>query len=224
MSLILSIESSTKACSVALHSKGSIIVNNILFIDRSHSEYLLQMIDQLFSIIPYDKSDLEAIAISKGPGSYTGLRVGLSTAKGLCFGLDIPLISINTLEIMINEVYKINQNNLLCPMIDARRSEVYCMLGKKDDNELNIIEPIQAKIIDKDSFSDILKKEKVLFFGDGSDKCKEMIKNSNAFFIKDIIPNAKFMGDIAFDSFSKNKFEDLNSFEPLYLKSPIENK
>ncbi|MCP3658829.1 MAG: tRNA (adenosine(37)-N6)-threonylcarbamoyltransferase complex dimerization subunit type 1 TsaB [Bacteroidetes bacterium] len=218
MSLILSIETSTKPCSVAIHDNGKLVANKILNIDRSHSEYLLLLIDQLFSIIPYDKSDLSAIAISKGPGSYTGLRVGLSTAKGLCFGLDIPLISINTLKIMIEGVSAYNITNyLLCPMIDARRNEVYCMLV---DDGSKIIESINAKIIDEDSFEEILNKRKIIFFGDGSHKCKEIIKSPNAIFLNDIIPNSLFMGKLALDKFQKREFEDLD-FVPTYLKSPV---
>lgn len=223
MALILSIETSTKVCSIAIHNNEKLITNKLLNIEKSHSEYLLQMIDHLFSYIPFNKNNLDAIAISQGPGSYTGLRVGISIAKGLCFGLDIPLIAINTLEIMINEVSRFNhQNNILCPMIDARRNEVYCMLAKKKYlKELKIIENINAKIIDQNSFSKILEKEKILFFGDGASKCQSLISNPNAIFIKDIISNARFMGDIAYHKLCNKEFEDLDYFEPLYLKSPI---
>ena len=212
---ILNIETSTKACSVALHKNGELIVSREdVTTNFSHSEKLLKFISKLFSDAKLSLSDLDAIAVSMGPGSYTGLRIGVSTAKGLCYGLDIPLISISTLKAMSFGMALEIKADLYCPMIDARRMEVYSAFFDINNTE---VRKIQADIIDENSYKKELEK-KVVFFGDGSEKIKEKIKHKNAMFISDIHPSAKNMGLLSYQKFTKSLFEDLAYFEPFYLK------
>jgi len=212
---ILNIETSTKACSVALHKNGKLIVcREDVTANFSHSEKLLKFISELFSDEKLSLSDLKAIAVSMGPGSYTGLRIGVSTAKGLCYGLDIPLISISTLKAMSFGMALEIQADLYCPMIDARRMEVYSAFFDINNTE---VRKIQADIIDENSYKKELEK-KVVFFGDGSEKLIEKIKDKNAIFVSDIHPSAKNMGLLSYQKFTKSLFEDLAYFEPFYLK------
>ena len=212
---ILNIETSTKACSVALHKNGELIVcREDVTANFSHSEKLLKFISELFSDEKLSLSDLDAIAVSMGPGSYTGLRIGVSTAKGLCYGLDIPLISISTLKAMSFGMALEIKADLYCPMIDARRMEVYSAFFDINNTE---VRKIQADIINENSYKKELEK-KVVFFGDGSEKLIEKIKNKNAIFVSDIHPSAKNMGLLSYQKFTKSLFEDLAYFEPFYLK------
>ena len=212
---ILNIETSTKACSVALHKNGELIVcREDVTANFSHSEKLLKFISELFSDEKLSLSDLDAIAVSMGPGSYTGLRIGVSTAKGLCYGLDIPLISISTLKAMSFGMALEIKADLYCPMIDARRMEVYSAFFDINNTE---VRKIQADIIDENSYKKELEK-KVVFFGDGSEKLIEKIKDKNAIFVSDIHPSAKNMGLLSYQKFTKSLFEDLAYFEPFYLK------
>ena len=212
---ILNIETSTKACSVALHKNGELIVSREdVTTNFSHSEKLLKFISKLFSDAKLSLSDLDAIAVSMGPGSYTGLRIGVSTAKGLCYGLDIPLISISTLKAMSFGMALEIKADLYCPMIDARRMEVYSAFFDINNTE---VRKIQADIIDENSYKKELEK-KVVFFGDGSEKLIEKIKDKNAIFVSDIHPSAKNMGLLSYQKFTKSMFEDLAYFEPFYLK------
>jgi len=212
---ILNIETSTKACSVALHKNGELIVSREdVTTNFSHSEKLLKFISKLFSDAKLSLSDLDAIAVSMGPGSYTGLRIGVSTAKGLCYGLDIPLISISTLKAMSFGMALEIKADLYCPMIDARRMEVYSAFFDINNTE---VRKIQADIIDENSYKKELEK-KVVFFGDGSEKIKEKIRHKNAMFISDIHPSAKNMGLLSYQKFTESLFEDLAYFEPFYLK------
>ena len=212
---ILNIETSTKACSVALHKNGELIVcREDVTTNFSHSEKLLKFISKLFSDAKLSLSDLDAIAVSMGPGSYTGLRIGVSTAKGLCYGLDIPLISISTLKAMSFGMALEIKADLYCPMIDARRMEVYSAFFDINNTE---VRKIQADIIDENSYKKELEK-KVVFFGDGSEKIKEKIKHENAMFVSNIHPSAKNMGLLSYQKFTKSLFEDLAYFEPFYLK------
>ena len=214
-SYILNIESSTKACSVALHNNGELIVcKEDVTANFSHSEKLLKFISKLFSDAKLSLSDLDAIAVSMGPGSYTGLRIGVSTAKGLCYGLDIPLISISTLKAMSFGMALEIKADLYCPMIDARRMEVYSAFFDINNTE---VRKIQADIIDEHSYKLELDK-KVVFFGDGSEKIKEKIKHENAMFVSNFHPSAKNMGLLSYQKFTKSLFEDLAYFEPFYLK------
>ena len=217
MSLILSIETSLKICSVALHDAGKLVAYEEVIQERSHSEQITILINKILKNNNSGKS-LSAIAVSKGPGSYTGLRIGVATAKGLCFAMDLPLIAINTLQIIAAEVnQKLNpEKYFVCPMIDARRMEVYTALF---DHENNFIENTEAKILDQDFHKDHLAKKKLIFAGDGSEKLKPMMNyHSNVFFVENVLPSAKFMGAFADDLYVKNQFEDVAYFEPYYLK------
>lgn len=222
MALILSLETATTVCSVALHDDGAILASSSMHISRSASSKLAVMIDELLKRCDKTPKDLKAVAVSSGPGSYTGLRIGVATAKGMCYALSIPLIGINTLESMVMQMAGYYSDEvILCPMIDARRMEVYCLLS---NNNLEIIEPTQAKVIDESSFSNVLDNKKVIFFGNGADKCREAISGSNAIFISGIDPSAIEVGTMAFERFKNQQFEDLAGFEPYYLKDFIIKK
>lgn len=215
MAYILSLETSTSVCSVALHNKGICLWSKEVDQEKAHSTLLGTFIQSAFDQSGIDKSQLEAVAISSGPGSYTGLRIGTSLAKGLCFGLGINLISVDTLEAMARQVDS-KTYKFLCPMIDARRMEVYCMvLGEK----YQVIQNIESKIIDENSFEFELAQGKVAFFGNGASKCKELLGNhANAIFVEQIGASARTIGYMAFEKFKNQQFEDLSSFEPFYLK------
>jgi tRNA threonylcarbamoyladenosine biosynthesis protein TsaB len=217
MSLILSIETSTKVCSVALHAQGELIAVQELFQEKSHSGMLAVLIKDILGYAGRELTELSAIALAKGPGSYTGLRIGTATAKGLCYALEVPLISVNTLEAMASQASNYNVDGaMLCPMLDARRMEVYYMCF---NHKMEIIEETQPLVVDEHSFEAILSKGKVLFFGNGAEKCKAVIGNrTNAFFLDQLNPSAKTVGSIALEKFNNNEFEDLAYFEPFYLK------
>lgn len=231
MALILSLETSTTVCSAALHHDGNLLGSKELLTPQSASSQLAPIIDQLLKDSKISSKEINAVAVASGPGSYTGLRIGVATAKGLCFALQIPLIAINTLELMAYQVKNLSPYSfpsflerglggevgeaLLCPMLDARRMEVYCLLT---DLNLNIIEQTQAKIIDQESFKEWLDRRTIFFFGNGADKCKDIIKHINAIFVQDINPSASQLGEMAFQKFIRNEVEDLSSFEPRYLK------
>ena len=223
MALILSIETATKVCSIALHRDGELLGSQELHVDRSHSEYLAIMIRDLLSYAGIEPKELSAVAISKGPGSYTGLRIGVSTAKGLCFGLDIPLISVNSLFAMAYEVNKYNYNGYdLCPMLDARRMEVYCLLT---DHKLDIKQETHSRILEDTSFNKETEESPILFFGNGMPKSRELLgKNENAFFIDNIYPKASNIGFLAREKFKNKDFENTVTFEPFYLKDFIATK
>jgi tRNA threonylcarbamoyladenosine biosynthesis protein TsaB len=216
MSLILSLETSAKVCSVAIHDQGKLIITREIHIEQSHASKLAVLIDEVIKESGITANQLSAVAVSSGPGSYTGLRIGTSTAKGLCFALDIPLLSIGSLELLAFQMNKQNPTNgYLCPMIDARRMEVYCQIF---DASLKTVNPIEAKVIDSSSFMNLLADKEITFFGDGSDKCKEQITHSNGKFVSGIYASASEMGEVIYQKFQKQKFEDLTSFEPHYLK------
>lgn len=211
---ILNIETATKNCSVSLAKDGEIVAFKELNEEGfSHAEKLHGFISDVLAEASITFSDLKAVAVSKGPGSYTGLRIGVSAAKGLCFALDIPLISVNTLtslahSISITEGYKI-------PMLDARRMEVYSAVF--DENN-KLIEDVSATIISEDSFKEFLEKNAVYFFGDGADKCKELLTHKNAKFIDNKFPSAKEMGTLSYLKYKKSDIENVAYFEPFYLK------
>lgn len=217
MALILNIETATKTCSVALAKNGiSVGQKNLSSGAYSHAENLHPFIDSLLKEHQIKPAELDAIAISMGPGSYTGLRIGVSTAKGLCFALNIPLIAVGTLELMFHsELLKSVDADLFCPMIDARRSEVFSALFDKTGSAISEVE---ALILDAESFSTLLKNKRIAFFGDGAVKFAAMIENSNAIFIEDIEPLASQMISISETLFEAQKFEDVAYFEPFYLK------
>jgi tRNA threonylcarbamoyladenosine biosynthesis protein TsaB len=220
MSTLLSIETSTTVCSAALHKEGKLIALEITHTPNSAASLLAVMIDKL---LKQSSEKPEAVAVSSGPGSYTGLRIGVATAKGICYALSLPLISINSLEILATYAHQqlTTNNYFLCPMIDARRMEVYTMLMNE---KLELIQPVSASIIDESSYADILNYRKIFFFGNGSDKCKSVITHPNAQFIDGIFPSAEWMGETAFRLYSKKQFEDVADFEPAYLKDFIAKK
>ncbi|MFN4235202.1 MAG: tRNA (adenosine(37)-N6)-threonylcarbamoyltransferase complex dimerization subunit type 1 TsaB [Bacteroidia bacterium] len=219
--IILCIETATKMCSVALY-KGE----NLLAIKEqggayAHAENLTVFIQQVISDAQISFNQLSAIAVSKGPGSYTGLRIGVSTAKGLAYALNKPIIGIDTLTSMANLArQKINyQNEFLCPMIDARRMEVYCAIF---DQNQNIIKPISADIITENVFDKYIGESKIVIFGDGSQKCKELFKNkTNYIFLQDEFISAKGLIIPALKKLNNNELDDVVYFEPFYLKDFI---
>lgn len=217
MSLILSIETSTTVCSVALTREGSTLASQKLFLEKSHSTLLTVAILSLLDHTEVHKEDLSAIAVSKGPGSYTGLRIGVSTAKGLCYALDKPLIAINTLHAMAKEVSQYGgANEWLCPMLDARRMEVYTSLF---DSNLKEIEETKALVLDESSFHETLGQNNVLFFGNGSDKFKDLVgSNNRARFVRGVTPSASAVGILAATALEVGRTEDVAYFEPFYLK------
>jgi len=221
MALILSIESSTSVCSAALHDKGKLVASSEIYIPQSASAQLAVMIENLFASASLSKDALSAVSVSAGPGSYTGLRIGVALAKGLCFSLDIPLLSVNTLAVMSNYVRSSGCNGFLCPMIDARRMEVYCLLV---DNSDFLINETEAKVIDESSFRSNLEQNVIYFFGDGAAKCKSVIKHPNAVFLDDIVPLASAMGQLSYKKFLENQVENLVAFEPTYLKEFLVKK
>ncbi|MFT7102573.1 MAG: tRNA threonylcarbamoyladenosine biosynthesis protein TsaB [Bacteroidia bacterium] len=227
MATILHIESSTLTCSVAISRNGDMLALQESH-DQSyaHSEKLVVYIDEVIKQAELKPSDLDAVCVSKGPGSYTGLRIGVSAAKGLCYGLGIPLLSVGSLESMAHLVKANFENELadvsfLCPMIDARRMEVYMQLF---DAGLNQLQAVSAEIIDEKSFASELEKGRVVFLGDGAAKCKEIIQHTNAIFLDDFKTSASGMIPLAESKFANKQFEDVAYFEPYYLKDFVAGK
>ena len=215
-SKILCIDTTSEFCSVSLFINQNLIENNNSKIERSHSKLLIKLIDDTLNNNKLKIADIDIFSISKGPGSYTGLRIGLSSIKGFCYALNKPLVSINTLKILaISALENIDDNDfILCPMIDARRMEVYT---KSFDHNLNELSNDQAIILEKDTFENF-KDKKVYCFGDGSDKYKKIVNRKNFIFLDNINPDSKFMGQLSYDKFINRNFEDLSSFEPNYIK------
>ena len=214
--MILSIETATQVCSVALHENGQLLGVQTLHFEKSHSSMLATMIKNVLSDCGITFKNLAAVAISEGPGSYTGLRIGTSSAKGLCFSLDIPLIAVSTLEAMAFGLTRYNIHKaLLCPMLDARRMEVYSQVF---DHNLNVVQSIEPKIIDEYAYSDLLEENQLLFFGNGAAKCASIITHSNAHFIEGVHPDATNVGALASMKYDNQQFEDVAYFEPFYLK------
>jgi len=221
MATILNIETSTEVCSISIAKNGMLLFKRETSEGLSHSELLTVFIEDLLAENKFKLSELDAIAVSKGPGSYTGLRIGVSVAKGLCYGLDIPLLSVNSLEIM--GIYATrhltqysNENALFCPMIDARRMEVYTALYNSKGEE---IKPVSAEIIKEDFLLEQLKENKILFFGNGAAKCKMQIIHPNAIFEGPEKTSAQFMQKLAEQKYNKKEFENVAYFEPYYLKN-----
>lgn len=217
---ILHIETATKNCSVSLGANGNLLVLKE-FNDNSysHAEKLHALISTVLKDADLNFSDLSAIAVSQGPGSYTGLRIGISAAKGLCFALDIPLIAVPTLEILSNAVNI--ESGVKVPMIDARRLEVYSAVYNKDTN---LSRDVEAEIISENSFKKLLDEGTVHFFGDGAEKCKTIISHSNAKFIDDVFPSANEMVALAHKKYVNKAFESVAYFEPFYLKDFVVTK
>ena len=217
MTLILNIETSTTNCSVSLSKDGeTLVLKEDYNVNFSHSERLHVYIDEVLKDANLEPSNLDAMAISKGPGSYTGLRIGVSAAKGLCFALDKPLISISTLKALAHQI-KIEEG-VIVSMLDARRMEVYSAIF---DSEYNQIRDTQAQVLDENSFAEFLEKGKVYFIGNGVEKTKDLLSHPNAIFIEDKLPSANEMSLLAYNKHKKNDIEDVAYFEPYYLKDFI---
>lgn len=222
--LILSLETSTRVCSVALHRGGEALACYELFTEKSHSGMLTTLVQQVVEHAGFHLPDLDAVAVAKGPGSYTGLRIGVSTAKGLCFALDKPLLAVNTLEAMARQLDGfVPADALLCPMLDARRMEVYCAVF---DAQLNVVEPTQAKIVDETAFAEHLVHQPVYFFGDGAVKCQPKLGyHENARFpATPVFPSAQTVGLLATKAYEAGAFENVVTFEPFYLKEFVGTK
>lgn len=216
MALILSLETSTDVCSVAIHRNGVLIKETIVHESQAHASKLAPIIDEIFALTSLSFNNLSAVAVASGPGSYTGLRIGASTAKGLCYALQVPLIAVETLTVIAQAaVSKVDEKSLICPMIDARRMEVYCQIFEKS---LKPISGVEAKIIDTGSFDELLKAHHVFFVGNGAMKCKSVITSKNAVFLDQVTPTASALGVIAHQKFEGQQFENLSEFEPFYLK------
>ena len=219
MSCILNIETSTDVCSVAISDNGQVVFNKEDHSGPNHAVKLGVYVDEALSFIDAHGIPLEAVAVSCGPGSYTGLRIGVSMAKGICYGRDVKLISIPTLELMAVPVligeHPAEEDALIVPMLDARRMEVY---AKVMDRALKEVRPIQADIVDADTYKEYLDRGTVYFFGNGAEKCMEVINHPNARLVKGIEPLAKNMAPLAEKRFVEGKFEDVAYFVPFYLK------
>jgi tRNA threonylcarbamoyladenosine biosynthesis protein TsaB len=221
--MILQIETATTSCSVALTQGGNLLATKTLNQRNVHAEVLTLFIQDVFKQAGKQYVDMDAVAVSSGPGSYTGLRIGVSTAKGLCYALDKPLIAVETLKAMADGMTarlkdQVATNNLLCPMIDARRMEVFTAMFDINGNK---VVPTAAEIIDESSFADLLTDHKIYFFGDGADKCRETLTHPNAIFIEGYANEALDMTTAALEKFNNKDFEDVAYFEPYYLKEFI---
>ena len=214
MAYILNIETATTNCSVSLSFEGETLVLKEDYNENySHAERLHVYIDDVLKEAKISASQLDAIAVSKGPGSYTGLRIGVSAAKGLCYALNKPLISISTLEALAHQIKE--NEGIIIPMLDARRLEVYSAVF---DASYNQIRETQAQVLDETSFAGYLDDSKVTFIGNGVPKTKELIMHKNAIFIEDKLPSANEMSQLAYNKYKKNDIEDVAYFEPYYLK------
>ena len=218
MACILHIETSTEACSVGVSEDGLVEFKQEDLQGPSHAVQLGVFVDEALSFVDSHAMPLDAVAVSCGPGSYTGLRIGVSMAKGICYGRNLPLIALPTLEVMCVPVLlqqELPENALLCPMIDARRMEVYAAIY---DRTLNVVREIGADIVDETSYLNFLEEHPVYFFGNGAAKCKEKITHPNAHFIDDIRPLARWMFPLAEKAHVNHDFKDVAYFEPFYLK------
>ncbi|RPH34256.1 MAG: tRNA (adenosine(37)-N6)-threonylcarbamoyltransferase complex dimerization subunit type 1 TsaB [Bacteroidales bacterium] len=222
MSKFLLIESGTNVCSVAISVDGKVVGLKESSDEKAHASQLTLFIDRLTQETGISISNLDAVVVSKGPGSYTGLRIGVSAAKGICYAAEKPLISINSLDSMVYGATTLYQSiierdsiDYYCPMIDARRMEVYTALY---DKSFGKIKDIEAQVVDEKTFKDILDNKKILFFGNGAIKCRNTINHHHAYFADNFLPSSKFMIPLALDAFSNQTFEDVAYFEPYYLK------
>ena len=219
--LLLSLETSSPVCSVALHciADGSLVGQSELRLDKSHSTHLTVLIEQLVANTGHQLADLAAVAVSDGPGSYTGLRIGAAAAKGLCFALDIPLVAVSTLRALAAQVAAGTarpENFLFCPMLDARRQEVYAAIYAHDGQEVLAPTPL---ILDADSLAEQLVHHSVLFFGHGAVKFQALLgESANAAFLVGIEPSAISVGQLGVAAFHRQEFQDVAYYEPFYLK------
>ncbi len=218
MSCILHIETSTNVCSVALSQDGVCLHDETDLNGPSHAQVLAGYVKEAVSFADSHAIPIDAVAVSKGPGSYTGLRIGVSEAKGVAYGRGAKLLSVPTLKVLTVPVLlgqELPDDALLCPMIDARRMEVYTAVY---DSALREVQPTQALVIDENSFRELLDAHPVYFMGNGAEKCRETIQHPNAHFIEGIVPKAKNMIPLAEQAMAREEFEDVAYFEPFYLK------
>lgn len=219
MTKILCVETGTSVCSVAIGDENGLLGVREISDPKAHSTQLPILINEVLSLANLKAKQINAVAVSKGPGSYTGLRIGVSMAKGICYTTRVPLIGVGSLQAMALGLTLSNpdlpSNALLCPMIDARRMEVYTALFNREGAQVT---QVNAVIIDRYSFTGYLEKQPVIFFGDGSAKCKDVINDRNAIFIDSFQPSARFMLPLALKAYANEEFEDLAYFEPFYLK------
>ncbi len=221
MAIILNLETATTNCSVSIAKDGKLLLLKEYSSEGySHSEKLHVFIKEALKEASLSFSELSAIAVSKGPGSYTGLRIGVSAAKGLCFSLDLPLLSISTLESMAYQA-RWNGEGVVVPVLDARRMEVYSQVF---DSNYNEVRETKAEIIDELSFNEFIQKGKVLLVGSGAEKCKEILKNSDFSFDSTIVPSAKEMCQLSYKKHKIGDFKNVAYFEPYYLKDFILQK
>lgn len=226
--MILCLETATTLCSVALCDKSGAIALRESNESKSHASLLTVFINDLLKEAGIRTNELDAVAVSKGPGSYTGLRIGVSAAKGIAYASSIPLIGIETTLSMFcgftaeaKKKYQLTHDDLFCPVLDARRMEVYYSIF---DLTGKSIRSIRAEIMDKNSFFDFPESKRIFFFGDGSAKCKEIIKRKNVVFDESFRISASYMYGPAYESFTEHRFEDIAYFEPFYLKDFLTSK
>jgi tRNA threonylcarbamoyladenosine biosynthesis protein TsaB len=218
MNLILSLDTSTQNCSVALHENGQLVTQELVSEEGSHSKALTLLIEKVMKTAGRALAELSAVAVSNGPGSYTGLRIGLATAKGICFALDKPLICLPTLQVL-SAAIQAPSENLLLPLLDARRMEVYAAVYTA---ELQEVSPQEAHILSPDSFQEF---KPVLAFGNGSSKWKQTCAHTAITFLEGpLCPEAQYMGKLAYEAFLNEKFENLVTKEPDYLKEYMGTK
>ena len=224
MSCILNIDTSTDVCSVAVSDGGACIFTEEDHKGPNHNEQIGRMVDAALSFAESHAIPLDAVAISSGPGSYTGLRIGTSMAKGVCYGRDVKLVAVPTLELLCVPVLlreQVEEGALLCPMIDARRMEVYAQIF---DRALHVVRPIGADVVTADTYKEFLDRGPVYFFGNGAAKCMEVINHPNAHLIEGIEPEAKWMFPLAERRIMQEQFEDVAYFVPHYLKDFVSKK
>lgn len=217
---ILNIETSTTCCSAAITMDGTPVASVENLNQANHASELPRFIEQLLTTAKLNDWHLDAVALSQGPGSYTGLRIGASTAKGICYGLNIPLIPIDTLQVLCASIPAdmLPQQAILCPMLDARRMEVYTALYQHTGKQLTSITEVQAMIIDADAFAETLAEQPVYFFGNGAAKCQSVITHTNAHYLDNIVPQAKCMGMLAEMQPHSLDVKQMAYYEPFYLK------
>jgi tRNA threonylcarbamoyladenosine biosynthesis protein TsaB len=221
MTYILHLETATKVCSIAIAKDGELISHKETTVANSHSSLITGFVDDVVKDAGITLNDLSSVCISMGPGSYTGLRIGVSTAKGFCYALGIPLIAINTLQSMANfyatnNTEMLTDETLLCPMIDARRMEVFTALFNRD---AAFVKDTSADIIDEESFKKELSNHKIIFFGDGAEKCKNSLSHcSNAIFNIEFLISSRGMVSLAWEKYQSKEFVNVAYFEPFYLK------
>ncbi len=214
----MNIETTTDVCSVAVSNDFHVVWHEESRGAMNHAERLPMFVENALYHVHREGLTLSAVAVSAGPGSYTGLRIGVSTAKGLCFGSDVPLLAVPTLDILCVPILfdeQVEEDALLCPMLDARRMEVYAQVV---DRAMNTLRDVRAEVVEADSFSEFLSRRVVYFFGNGAQKCKNVLTHPNARFIDGIEPLATNMQPLADKRFARGQTEDVAYFTPFYLK------